>query len=216
MIFVMLSYKNVAPAYSPQSNLKSEVTSRVSAAHSHQSSFNFIYLFFNLGNNLSSGPFVLKMISHHSARVLSSLSETWDGSYLALEYCLQTPSLIDSLLWHSTGTMLLLSPQGNASPGASILAPFVLSQAQNPCVLCSPAVSAYRSALSARRLPGCSSVERFCYYTGRFSSIICLIFKSSLILFLLPGKTACCSVTEARETTSQVHQVRLGCILPAE
>ena len=197
----MLSYKNVAPAYSPQSNLKSEVTSRVSAAHSHQSSFNFIYLFFNLGNNLSSGPFVLKMISHHSARVLSSLSETWDGSYLALEYCLQTPSLIDSLLWHSTGTMLLLSPQGNASPGASIPAPFVLS---------------HRSALSARRLPGCSSVERFCYYTGRFSSIICLIFKSSLILFLLPGKTACCSVTEARETTSQVHQVRLGCILPAE
>lgn len=45
MIFVMLSYKNVGPKYSPQSNLSSEVTSRVSAAHSHWSSFNFILFF---------------------------------------------------------------------------------------------------------------------------------------------------------------------------
>lgn len=52
---------------------------------------------------MSSSPFVLKMIPYNSTMVLSSQAKSGMAPIWLWIYCLQTSSLIDSLLWHNIG-----------------------------------------------------------------------------------------------------------------
>lgn len=109
----------------------------------------FFIIFFNLGNNLSSGPFVLKMIPHNSSMVLSSLCKIWDGSYLALEI-LSSDILVNwflTLAQHRKRCYFSLSGEIRACVHLSRL-PLCLARQRIAHVLCSLALPAYHPALS--------------------------------------------------------------------
>lgn len=107
------------------------------------------FFFFNLGNNLSSSPFVLKMIPNNSTMVLSSLCKIWDGSYLALEI-LSSDILINwflTLAQHRKPCYFSLPGEIRASAHLSHV-PLCLARQRIVHVLCSSALPAYHPAVS--------------------------------------------------------------------
>lgn len=111
--------------------------------------------FFNLENNLSSSPFVLKMIPHNFTMVLSSLCKIWDGSYLALEI-LSSDILVNwflTLAQHRNRCYFSLPGEIRACAHLSHL-PLCLARQRIARVLCSSALTAYRPALSIWYQPG--------------------------------------------------------------